>query len=210
MEVIEEALEYVWILEEDNKNEIDEFLKNFDKKLLNDLIKNEYIVVKDNKLELTEKGREIAKNIVRRHRLAEFLLYNVFEIEEESYEEFACKFEHIVDEEITDKICTFLGHPLYCPHGRKIPRGKCCIEKKKEIESIIKPLIELKPGEKAEIVYFVTESKRLTDSLISHGLSPKKKIILKQIYPTVIIQIDESIISFDREIAKRIYVKELD
>ena len=210
VEKLEDALEYIWLLEENGENTIRKFLEKYDENFLKELIDKKYVELRDEKLFLIGKGKEIAKNIIRRHRLAEFLLYNVFELEEKSFEEFACKFEHIVDEEITDKICTFLGHPPYCPHGREIPRGKCCLERRREIESIIKPLTELEPGRNAEIVYFVTESKSLTDSLVGHGLMPKKRITLKQKSPIIIIKVGENLISIDKEIAKRIYVKELD
>jgi len=38
----------------------------------------------------------------------------------------ACRMEHIIDPEVTDSICSFLGHPRACPHGRAIPTGDCC------------------------------------------------------------------------------------
>jgi hypothetical protein len=41
-----------------------------------------------------------------------------------------CKFEHILSPDVTDRICTLLGHPLECPHGSPIPQGPCCIEKR--------------------------------------------------------------------------------
>jgi Mn-dependent DtxR family transcriptional regulator len=42
----------------------------------------------------------------------------------------ACKFEHILSPEATERICTFLGHPRTCPHGSPIPAGECCIAAK--------------------------------------------------------------------------------
>jgi Mn-dependent DtxR family transcriptional regulator len=45
---------------------------------------------------------------------------------ESEIEQQACKFEHILSPEATDKICTFLGHPRTCPHGAPIPPGVCC------------------------------------------------------------------------------------
>jgi DtxR family Mn-dependent transcriptional regulator len=45
---------------------------------------------------------------------------------ETEIEQQACKFEHILSPEATDKICTFLNHPLTCPHGAPIPPGPCC------------------------------------------------------------------------------------
>ena len=38
----------------------------------------------------------------------------------------ACRFEHILSDGATERICTFLGHPGLCPHGYPVPRGECC------------------------------------------------------------------------------------
>ena len=76
---------------------------------------------------LTPRGRNRAGSIIRRHRLAERLFTDSLALETESeIEQQACKFEHILSPEATDKICTFLGHPRTCPHGAPIPPGPCC------------------------------------------------------------------------------------
>ena len=78
-------------------------------------------------VELTPRGRERAGNIIRRHLLAERLFTDSLAMDSESeIEQQACKFEHILSPEATDKICTFLGHPRTCPHGAPIPPGACC------------------------------------------------------------------------------------
>ena len=78
-------------------------------------------------IELTPRGRERAGSIIRRHRLAERLFTDSLAMDSESeIEQQACKFEHILSLEATDKICTFLGHPRTCPHGALIPPGTCC------------------------------------------------------------------------------------
>jgi putative ABC transport system ATP-binding protein len=78
-------------------------------------------------VELTPRGRERAGSIIRRHRLAERLFTDSLAMDSESeIEQQACKFEHILSPEATDKICTFLGHPRTCPHGAPIPPGLCC------------------------------------------------------------------------------------
>ena len=78
---------------------------------------------------LTPRGRERAGSIIRRHRLAERLFTDSLAMDSESeIEQQACKFEHILSPEATDKICTFLGHPRTCPHGAPIPSGPCCAE----------------------------------------------------------------------------------
>jgi putative ABC transport system ATP-binding protein len=78
-------------------------------------------------VELTPRGRDRAASIIRRHRLAERLFTDSLAMDSESeIEQQACKFEHILSPEATDKICTFLGHPRTCPHGAAIPPGPCC------------------------------------------------------------------------------------
>jgi putative ABC transport system ATP-binding protein len=81
-------------------------------------------------VELTERGRKRAADIIRRHRLAERLFTDSLALDSETeIEQQACKFEHILSPEATDKICAFLGHPRTCPHGAPIPRGVCCGDK---------------------------------------------------------------------------------
>jgi putative ABC transport system ATP-binding protein len=78
-------------------------------------------------VKLTERGRRKAASIIRRHRLAERLFTDSLAMDSESeIEQQACKFEHILSPEATDKICAFLGHPRTCPHGAPIPPGPCC------------------------------------------------------------------------------------
>src|SRR5437660_12780385 len=78
-------------------------------------------------VELTARGRERAASIIRRHRLAERLFTDSLAMDSETeIEQQACKFEHILSPEATDKICAFLGQPRTCPHGAPIPPGPCC------------------------------------------------------------------------------------
>jgi energy-coupling factor transporter ATP-binding protein EcfA2 len=82
----------------------------------------------DRMIVFTEKGRKRAEDVIRRHRLAERLFVQTFRVQnEKEIEEQACKFEHILSPEVTDSICTFLGHPRTCPHGSPIPAGPCCV-----------------------------------------------------------------------------------
>ncbi|MDP3790425.1 MAG: iron dependent repressor, metal binding and dimerization domain protein [Candidatus Omnitrophota bacterium] len=75
---------------------------------------------------MTEEGAILARDIVRRHRLAETLLFNILHMDRIRINKDACELEHILTQEATDKICTFLGHPKICPHGKDIPSGECC------------------------------------------------------------------------------------
>jgi putative ABC transport system ATP-binding protein len=75
---------------------------------------------------LTESGSRRARDVVRRHRLAERLFTDTFAIDEAEVHWQACRFEHIITPELDQRICSFLGHPKTCPHGNPIPPGTCC------------------------------------------------------------------------------------
>ena len=75
---------------------------------------------------LTPSGSNRARDVVRRHRLAERLFKDTFSIDDSEAHTQACKFEHIISPELDQRICTFLGHPKTCPHGNPIPAGPCC------------------------------------------------------------------------------------
>jgi len=78
-------------------------------------------------VEFTNRGRQRAADIIRRHRLAECLFTQSFGMRNEAeIEDQACKFDHVLSPEATERICTFLGHPRTCPHGSMIPPGDCC------------------------------------------------------------------------------------
>jgi putative ABC transport system ATP-binding protein len=78
-------------------------------------------------LAMTEEGRARAAGVIRRHRLAERLFSDTFQMsDEQQLESNACTFEHILSPEVTERICIFLNHPDRCPHGSPIPKGDCC------------------------------------------------------------------------------------
>jgi putative ABC transport system ATP-binding protein len=84
------------------------------------------VEMRDTVVHLTETGNRRARDVVRRHRLAERLFKDTFAIDDSEAHTQACKFEHIISPELDQRICTFLGHPKTCPHGNPIPPGDCC------------------------------------------------------------------------------------
>jgi DtxR family Mn-dependent transcriptional regulator len=73
---------------------------------------------------LTEKGRKAACNVLRRQRLWEVFLYEHLKIEWAKIYELACSLEHATAPEVTDSLADFLGHPKTCPRGNPIPDEK--------------------------------------------------------------------------------------
>ena len=93
--------------------------------MLKKLEKEGYVIYKARQgIELAEKGRRIAKRIIRAHRLTEVLMQET--LKTDIREETVCGMEHHMDEEFMNALCTLLKHPRRCPHGNAIPKGKCC------------------------------------------------------------------------------------
>ena len=87
-------------------------------------------VLEEQRLVELDRGKSRARDVVRRHRLAERLFKDTFRIDDHEAHSQACKFEHIISPELDERICSFLGHPTTCPHGNPIPPGECCNHKK--------------------------------------------------------------------------------
>ena len=207
----DEALELIWILDEEDHQSLSRFRlssEDDDIDALIDTLKAEGLVaVTGEQITFTDRGRLQAKALIRRLRLAERLFIDVFEMREDTVMDDACKMEHILSEELTDSVCTFLGHPQTCPHGKRIPRGECCKKYKVEVEPVVTRLSEFEVGSKGRITFIVpTNPSRLT-KLNSLGITAGSVIRLLQRNPSYVIQIDETTVAIDPEIAKEIYIK---
>ncbi len=212
-ERLEEALELLWVLEEEEKgglkrlrgcsddDEIDE--------VITELRKRNLITVDGEEVRFTPEGREIARGIVRRHRLAERLFADVFEMKEDIIHEDACRMEHILSEELTDSVCTFLGHPPTCPHGKPIPRGECCRKYRTEVSPLVMRLVDFEVGQKGRIVYIVPSDPARLNRLNSIGINAGSTLKLLQKRPSIVLQVEETTVALDPEIAREIYVKKL-
>jgi DtxR family Mn-dependent transcriptional regulator len=84
---------------------------------------NEGLVTQDRRrgVQLTEEGVVITEGLLRRHRLAERLLFDVLGLDWVSAHEQAHVLEHWISPEVEERISRFLGFPRTCPHGNPIP-----------------------------------------------------------------------------------------
>jgi DtxR family Mn-dependent transcriptional regulator len=81
----------------------------------------EGLIVNDGTITLTESGRELAEQVVRRHRLAERFLTDVLQLSWAEAHHEAGKWEHIMSQSVEEAIDRMLGSPTTCPHGNPIP-----------------------------------------------------------------------------------------
>ncbi|MCK5235358.1 MAG: metal-dependent transcriptional regulator [Deltaproteobacteria bacterium] len=212
---IDEVLEFVWAKREEGENSIakllcvDEIKRTGGDRQTIDYMADLGLVVTDgDKITLTELGEKGAEGIVRRHRLAERLLTDVLEVEDdEILETHACSFEHSLSPVVTDSICTLLGHPPTCPHGLAIPKGECCIKAASEIAPLVRPLTEAPVGLNVRIVYIVPTVTKRIDKLGNMGLVPGSIVKLIQKKPAFVIEIGETTLALDPDIVKEVYVR---
>lgn len=78
-------------------------------------------VTNDRHLELTESGRTLATEVMRKHRLAERLLSDVIGLDWEYVHDEACRWEHVMSERVERRLFELLGKPEVSPYGNPIP-----------------------------------------------------------------------------------------
>jgi DtxR family Mn-dependent transcriptional regulator len=78
---------------------------------------------------LTEKGRRVAVDTVRKHRLWECFLYDKLKFGWDEVHEIAEQLEHIKSELLIDKLDEFLDYPTHDPHGDPIPTKTGVVKK---------------------------------------------------------------------------------
>ena len=205
----DEHIERLYYMGEDQDDSIETLKKAMNGKLDSDIIdelSSEDMVelsAGGSKITLTAKGQDYGKQIIRAHRLAERLLYDVLGGD---FESGACEFEHIVTPELVDSICTLLGHPKTCPHGMQIPQGQCCTRSAKTAHSSVIPLSELEIGQSARVAYINCKSDQQLHKIDSLCIRPGTIATLHQRYPTYVIECDGSNIAMDEQIASNICV----
>ena len=208
-EAAQEVLEKLWVETVDKGADPGDLKEIATESVVKELIKAKHIICSDNKARLTPEGREEARGIIRRHRLAERLLHDVLDVGGEDMEDSACGLEHILSEGVEESICILLGHPTECPHGRPIPPGKCCREGREMAERVISPLSELGKGRRGKIAYIHTKNHSNLPKLLAMGILPGTPVEVIQTFPSYVFQVGQTQVAVDAEIANEIFVRSI-
>ena len=207
----EEVLEAIWTAKEEGKMSIEEVLKRAQvedrESVLEDLIRDDMARTDGGNVFLTEKGELAARKVIRQHRLAEVLLSQVMSLDDERVEDAACRFEHMLNPEVTDSICTLLGHPSVCPHGKPIPRARCCEKFRTDVQPLVQRLSDLAVGQAGRITVIAPRYHSRLGRLSSLGILPGVEVRLRQRFPSFIIDIGETTLAIDSDIADEILVR---
>ena len=154
---------------------------------------------------LTGKGRKLALQVIRKHRLSERLLTEILHMEWAKVHDAACKLEHGITDEMMKPLEKALGHPKTCPHGNPIPTKCGGI-----LEEESQPLASLNAQEQGIIVKITEEKAELLHYLDSMHLVPGASFEIVEKAPSngpITIKTGETNRALSHEVASIIKVR---
>ena len=129
-------------------------------------------------VELTEAGEEIALEVIRHHRLLELFLSKALGYSWDEVDAEADKLEHVISEELEDRIDSRLGHPTIDPHGAPIPNKNGQIQKNK-----YQRLSNLQEGQPAIVRQVSDRNPEMLRYMESLGLKPGARVEVRERAP---------------------------
>jgi DtxR family transcriptional regulator, Mn-dependent transcriptional regulator len=171
------------------------------------LAKEGYVTINRRKeIHLTNDGKKVAENIVRRHFLTERFLTDMLGLDWVKAHQEAHRLEHAISQEVEERLAKLLSHPTTCPHGNPIPGASSSPAPK------TMPLSEAVDGQEVELDY-ITEGgerdARLLGFLQEHKLLPGAKVQVLDVAPsmgTMSLKVGQDQFSLGIEAAKKIRV----
>ncbi|MBM4420191.1 MAG: metal-dependent transcriptional regulator [Chloroflexi bacterium] len=158
-------------------------------------------------LELTKRGRDLAGEIVRRHRIAERWLVDVLKMDWLEADVEAGRLEHGMSAAVADRLHDLLGRPSTCPHGNPIPGAAG----KRRPERM---LASLAPGESAALLRVSEVAEREAPDLLrflgESGFTLNGRIEVvghSRGAGTVTVKVGGRRVSMSSEVARRIWVE---
>lgn len=162
---------------------------------LQQLARQQFFAVNGAQIKLTERGQELARRLVRAHRLWETYLVDKMGMDAEHIHDEAEHFEHLLTDEMLDEVDAELGFPDLDPHGSPIP-AKLGLPKF--------PLSRLQPHQSARIAA-KQMNEHITTELWKLGLLPEMDIeIIKDENAAIQVRSNGHVISIPRDIAGQI------
>lgn len=128
-------------------------------------------VCRDRHLELTESGRTLVTEVMRKHRLAELLLVKIIGMPWASAHDEACRWEHVMSEDVEKRLIEMLENPQKDPYGNPIPGMAVAVASEVSIEQLAKPSNEIN-GTISRIGEPIQASLSVLQSMATNGLFP--------------------------------------
>jgi len=174
--------------------------------MLERLTADGYLKRSGRQIALTKKGSATATKVIRRHRLAERMLVDVIGLPWHLVHEEAGRWEHVISEEVEDRLVALLDDPATCPHGNPIPGSS----KRSEIE----PSVSLSEVEIGELVRFVRMSEDIEMDIAAMrylgdaGFIPGRTARIETRAPdkTVVLDVDGTTLALGYDFCQRVFV----
>jgi DtxR family Mn-dependent transcriptional regulator len=163
-----------------------------------------YVHIDGRALTLTDKGRATAESVVRKHRLAERLLTDVIGLEWHRAHLEAGRWEHVISDEVEERLVQLLGNPGTCPHGNPIPGAPPTRQPQVA-------LADAEPGDHVRLERVTEQVELDTDALAylgNHGFTPGADAFVREKAPdgTLILELGRSTIAIGRVMAHQMFV----
>ena len=157
-------------------------------------------------LVLTQTGRGIALEVIRHHRLIELFLAETLDVPWDQVHAEAHKIEHVLSEDLVDRIDAVLGHPTSDPHGAPIPTREGRID-----QPPCRRLADLESGQSAVVIEVYDNDPALLRYLGELGLYPRVSLRVVGVAPfdgPVTVRVGETDHALGREVANQILVSD--
>src|SRR5207248_8204373 len=129
-------------------------------------------------VELTERGITVALEMLRHHRLIELFLSEILGVPWDQVHEEADRLEHVLSEDLEERIAAKLGQPTHDPHGDPIPTREGVVPARDAL-----PLSELVSGAAGTITRIAQQEQPVLQYLQSLGLVPGAHVTVAAIAP---------------------------
>jgi DtxR family Mn-dependent transcriptional regulator len=163
-----------------------------------------WVRVQERPLHLTPKGRSRAESVVRKHRIAERLLTDVIGLPWHKTHIEACRWEHVISDEVEQRLVALLENPRTCPHGNPIPGAG-------PPRDDLRPLADLEPGEHVRLERVTEQVEVDLDALIyldDNGFIPGAAAEVRSRAPdgTVTLDLADGSIALGPALASQLFV----
>ncbi len=208
---VEEYLETIFALEEEGIAVIQARLaERLDKaapsvsEMLDRLEADGLITRSARQITMTPTGAALARGVVRKHRLAERLLVDIIGLDWDKAHIEAGRWEHVISDDVEDRLVVLLGNPTTCPHGNPIPGAE-------PVGPVQHRLDEARPGDRVRLER-ITESVEHESASLSylgdHGLTPGTTALIQARAPdgTLTLVVGDTTIALGPAMTQRMFV----
>ncbi len=175
--------------------------------MLDRLTAEGYVTRSGRSITLTDRGRRVAQSVIRKHRLAERLLVDVIGLPWHKVHAEAGRWEHVISDEVEERLVALLGDPGTCPHGNPIPGSANCVSLPARQQS----LADVRPGQS---VHFerMTEEVELDQASLRYldeaGFIPGSSAKVQTRAPdgTLMLELDDRTLALGQDLCRRLFV----